>query len=204
LGNLVTKLRGVSLMTGIIGSVGLPLVVMLKGGDLPSTGMLAVGMTFCAGTIGSTVLIHYVFRPYVYELSLIPVRKCHYKKEKQSSKVADSDNADTDDGSCSSHNSAPASSTATTTKGKKDFLYKATSRSLFLNKIDTVFDVDIDVQPYKGMRPLCNFEAKGVPLYVHQEYLYNPQLRSAMMLDDGPNVRRKKKGNREPEDDDLF
>lgn len=152
-----------------------------------------MGMAFCAGTIGSTVLIHYVFHPYVYEISLIPVRKCHFKKP---------DGGDNDDGieSCSSK-SAAAPKTATTTKSK-DTLYKATSRSLFLTKVETVFDVKCDVQPYKGMRPLCNFTAKGLPLYVHPEYLFNPELRAAMKLVDGK--KKKKNAVSDKDDDDFF
>jgi len=138
LGDLVTRLRAVSLSTGIIGSVGLPLVVALKGGDLPSTGMIAVGMTFCAGTIGTTAAIHFVFAPYVYKIQRIPVRVCHYKKKEGGGEEEDKANAQPE----------PV---------PRDFLLKAVSRSVFLRQIDTVFDPSAesqDVQKYSGLRPL--------------------------------------------------
>ena len=49
----------------------------------------------------------------------------------------------------------------------KEILFKAVTRTVFLRKVEVVFDPDTDVRPHKGMRPLCNFEVKGVPLYVH-------------------------------------
>jgi len=178
LGNLVTRLRSVSLATGIIGSLGLPLAVLLKGGDLPSTGLLAVGLAFCGGTMGTTAVVHFCFRPYVYRIELIPVRKCHYPKKKTEPSSSSSD----DNPSCTGQaGDLPKDNDS---MPNKDMLYKAVSRSLFLREVETVFDAGRDVEPYSGLRPLCNFSAKGVPLYVHTEYLYGAELRRAMRLDE--------------------
>jgi len=166
LGSVVTKLRTVSLATGIIGSIGLPIVVAVKG-DLPAAGMLMMGMAFVTGTLASTAAIHFVFHPYVYSIEQIPVRKCHYQKKANPEGTQDDRTI-----SCEP-------------KKKKDVLLKAISRSLFLTQVETVFDPAADVLPYKGIRPLCNFTAKGVPLYVHPEYLYDQALRKEMNLDKG-------------------
>ena len=165
MGKVVTRLRSVSLLTGIIGSVGLPIVVAIKG-DLPSTGMLMLGMAFVTGTLASTAAIHFVFHPYVYAIEQIPVRKCHYKKKTNPKDAEETKNV------CEP-------------KKKKDVLLKAISRSLFLTQVETLFDPATDVLPYKGLRPLCNFTVKGVPLYVHPEYLYDQEMRKEMNLDKG-------------------
>jgi hypothetical protein len=51
-------------------------------------------------------------------------------------------------------------------------------KSLFLSRTDTVFDPATDVVAYKGLRPLCNLSGKkGMPMYVHPEFVYdeNPE-----------------------------
>ena len=143
LGRVVSRLRAVSLSTAIIGSVGLPVVVSLQG-TMPSSGLLIGSMFFVTGTLGSTAAIHFVFRPYVYEIHKIPVREC---------------------------------STPGVDCVNKDFLYKAITKNLFLRTHETVFDAATDLEAYKGMRPLCNWSAKGQPLYVHGEYVYDEKLR---------------------------
>jgi hypothetical protein len=168
----VTRLRTVSVVTGVIGSVGLPMFVAMKGGDLPSTGMLAIAMTFVAGSLGSTAAIYFVFSPYVYSIERIPIRKCNYKiKGVEEGEEATSGETPQE----------PAvveleEKTENQTE-KKDVLLKAITRSLFLRQTEIVFDPLTDVVPYKGYRPLCNFIAKGVPLYVHPEYVHDATLR---------------------------
>lgn len=147
LGSVVAKLRTVSLMTAIIGSTGVPCMIAIKGA-VPELGMLAVAMTFVAGSIGSTAAIHFVFSPYVYRIESIPVRQCSYQPKQERWVEMGSD--------------IPAA-----IPGKKVTLLKAWTRSLFLRSNDIVFDPEIDVEPYSGLRPLCNFRAKGLPLYVH-------------------------------------
>ena len=170
MGNVVTRLRTVTLVTGIVGSLGLPMVVALKGGDLPSTGLLAVGMTFVAGTLGSTAAIYFVFSPYVYSIERIPVRQCHY----QPSSCESDTSVNITESNCAD---------GELDKKSDDFLLKAVTRSLFLTQIDTVFDPTKDVIPYKGLRPLCNFSVKGIPMYVHTDFVYNKGMRKALDLD---------------------
>jgi hypothetical protein len=44
-------------------------------------------------------------------------------------------------------------------------------------KVETVFDPKTDVEQYSGIRPFCNFVAKGIPLYVHPELILDDELR---------------------------
>lgn len=64
-GGLVSRLRTISLLTAVAGSVGLPVVVALKG-TTPTAGFLALCLSFGTGTLASTAAIHYVFSPYVF------------------------------------------------------------------------------------------------------------------------------------------
>ena len=57
LGAVVHKLRTVSLMTGIIGSVGVPCMIAIKG-SLPDSGILVMAIAFVSATLGSTAAIH--------------------------------------------------------------------------------------------------------------------------------------------------
>jgi hypothetical protein len=219
LANVVGKLRGVSLMTAIIGAVGVPILVALKG-SIPDVGILAVASTFVTGSLGSTAAIHYIFGPYVYQLERIPVRVCRSSpqpslsslpKEEETTKpnVAveeDKQHHDTSASSLvaeteaiqqqepatvatSSATTAPAVAnlstasyggsaspqsppTTTTTPSQqqchnKPTLLKATITSVFLRPKYVIFDPTTDVVPYKGLRPMCNLLAKGIPLYVH-------------------------------------
>jgi hypothetical protein len=157
LGSVVSKLRTVSLCTALIGMTGVPCMIALKGGAIPETGILAAALLFVSGSIGSTAAIHFVFSPYVYKIEQIPIRIC------SSSTVVPSAPAETTTGNSGSNNS----STETATKSIKDTLLKAWTRTLFLRNDAVIFDPTIDVQPYQGLRPMCNFQAKGHPLYVH-------------------------------------
>lgn len=158
LGNVVGKLRSVSLLTAIVGAVGVPTMIALKGGIAAPTGILAVALTFVTGTMGSTAAIHFIFGPYIYQLERIPVRVCSSPSTTpaQQEKVPEQ-------GSSSTGVSCPAADDTTT----KPTMLKATTKTLFLQRREIVFDPITDVTPYKGLRPMCNFEAKGTPLYVH-------------------------------------
>jgi hypothetical protein len=148
-GAVVHKLRTLSLVSSVFGVVGLPTVLAIKG-TMPSTGMLIMSFMFVASTVGSTAFIHAVFSPYIYRIECIPIRVCCSAKEPDTGKEEPS-----------------TISEALSTK-KEDTLLKAVKRSLFLSDANVVFDPEQDVQPYSGFLPLCNFTAKGVPLYVHQ------------------------------------
>jgi hypothetical protein len=187
LGNVVSRLRTVSLCTGVIGTLGLPLIIAAKGGDLPSTGMLATGLLFVAGSLGSTAAIYFVFSPYAYTIESIPIRKCYYKK------------AETDESETDGDEKVVVEEKTDPAPKKKDVLLKAFTKSLFLTRKDTVFDPETDVVAYKGLRPLCNLLVKGMPMYVHPEFVYDETLRKLLNLD------AKEKPLKEEEDpDDLF
>ncbi len=182
MGGIVTRLRAVSVLSAFTGSVGLPAFCAIRGIPDVEVGILAFGMTFVAGSMVSTAAIHFVFSPYVYKIEKIPVRKCHHKK-----KAGDA----TDE----------INSMAPPTEMKEsDCLLKAVSRSLFLTSVETVFDPETDVIPYKGLHPLCNFVAKGKQLYVHPEYVHNATLRKQLQLVDPNRVEEHKKEN----PDDFF
>jgi hypothetical protein len=189
LGSVVTRLRTVSLCTGVIGTIGLPLIIAARGGDLPSSGMLATGLLFVAGSLGSTAAIYFVFSPYAYTIESVPIRKCHYEKEEST----DESETDGDEKAIVvEQNTDPAAK-------KKDVLLKAFTKSLFLTRTDTFFDPATDVVAYKGLRPLCNLMVKGMPMYVHPEFVYDETLRKLLNLD------AKEKPLKEEDDpDDLF
>jgi hypothetical protein len=152
LGSVVTKLRTVSLATALIGTAGVPSLLAIKGA-VPEVGMLAMALMFVTGSMGSTAAIHFVFAPYVYRIETIPVRQCSYQSK---------------DGEDQNDTPVPDDAEAATVVPRaKDVLLRAWTRSLFLRNREIVFDPETDVVPYSGMRPLCNFVAKGFPLYVH-------------------------------------
>jgi hypothetical protein len=185
LAKVVGKLRGVSLLTAIVGAVGVPIMVALKG-SIPDAGMLAIASTFVTGSLGSTAAIHYIFGPYVYSIERIPVRVCssaianeEEKKQKAaevvhdtsasgSKEVAEKEESNEQDetNGTTSLTSAPQICSSTSTK-QQPTLLKATIKSVFLRPHHVIFDPQTDVEPYKGLRPMCNLIAKGRPLYVH-------------------------------------
>lgn len=66
-GGLVKRLRIVTLFSTFAGTVGLPLVLWIKG-TTATGGFLALCLSFCTGTIGSTAAIHWVFSPYIFTI----------------------------------------------------------------------------------------------------------------------------------------
>jgi hypothetical protein len=180
MGGIVTRLRAVSVLSAFTGSVGLPAFCAIRGIPDVEVGILAFGMTFVAGSMVSTAAIHFVFSPYVYKIEKIPVRKCHHRKEAEDA---------TDE----------ITSMAPNEIKEADCLLKAVSRSLFLTSVETVFDPEKDVVPYKGFHPLCNFVAKGKQLYVHPEYVHNATLRKQLRLVD-PNHRMEEPKKENPDD----
>lgn len=154
LANVVGKLRGVSLMTALVGALGVPAMVALKG-TIPDAGMLAVASTFVSGSIGSTAAIHYIFGPYVYSMERIPVRVCSSK------------NATAEDSRQQMPDEETIQKNVVVDGTTKPTLLKATTKSVFLQRREIVFDPELDVEKYKGLRPMCNLIAKGTPLYVH-------------------------------------
>lgn len=156
LGSAVSKLRTVSLTTAIIGATGVPCMIAMKGA-IPEAGMLAVAMMFVTGSVGSTAAIHFVFSPYVYRIERIPIRKCHVQKQE----------GEADSEGDIARDKILAGSADITLPNAQNFLLRAWTRSLFLRHQSVVFDPEVDVETYSGLRPLCNFLVKGQPRYVH-------------------------------------
>jgi hypothetical protein len=151
-------------------------MIAIKGGTIPEAGILAAALLFVSGSMGSTAAIHFVFSPYVYKIEEIPIRFCSTIPTNSTSPCASTvnDNSDTSKSATNSEsdnsdiiNNVSSVETTTMQKRAKDTLLKAWTRTLFLQYDTTIFDPTIDVQPYKGLRPMCNFVAKGRPLYVH-------------------------------------
>jgi hypothetical protein len=66
-GSMVTRLRTVTLMTAVAGTLGLPAVVLFKG-TTPTAGFLALCLSFATTSLSTTAAIHYVFSPYVFSI----------------------------------------------------------------------------------------------------------------------------------------
>jgi hypothetical protein len=170
LGSIITRLRAVSITSSVVGTVALPVAAYLKASTVATTAGAAVAtttsvapwaflITAVVGTLSSTAAIHCVFGPYVYQITQIPIRKCH------------SQQTDTDQ---------TADQAASIPLEQKNVVLKITTKSLFLRPIDTLWDpyrnlggtADVSgVQPYRGWRPLANVMVHDIPLYIHPEYL---------------------------------
>lgn len=179
--DLALRLKVVSVTSAALGIVGIPLLITLHTGDVPPIGQLAVGGSAMLGAVGSTVAMSFVFSPYISTLERIPVRKCHATNETDetttSSLVNDEDRAG------------------------QEWLLKATTRNIAAIKVETVFDPKTDVEPYSGIRPFCNFVAKGVPMYVHPELIMDDELRIALVGEEEATPKDTKPSK---EDDDGF
>jgi hypothetical protein len=69
-GSMVTRLRTVTLLTAVAGTLGLPAVVLFKG-TVPTAGFLALCASFATTSLSTTAAIHYVFSPYVFSIERI-------------------------------------------------------------------------------------------------------------------------------------
>jgi hypothetical protein len=158
MGGLITRLKVVSITSCLISVVGLPLFIAIKNGDWPTAQQLGLGSVAFLGATGSTVGLHFVFGPYVLDMEKISVRQCHFEKEEEK-EVAVEEGIKKE--SCKSgENASP-----------KDFMLKATTRSVFGLRSEVVFNPATDVTLYEGFRPFANFCAKGVTLYAHPNLL---------------------------------
>jgi len=170
LGSVVSRLRALSLLTAVAGVVGVPAMMAIKGA-VPEIGMLATALSFVGATTASTAAVNFVFRPYIYQIQAIPVRQCSYPKKtecnpQQSDGVTVTE-TDSSDSTPQPVKKEEDDKIRPQKKRKEAYLLKAMTRTLILRQADVVFDPETDVEPYKGLRPLSNFQAKGVPLYVH-------------------------------------
>jgi hypothetical protein len=151
MGNLVTRLKRVSITSCLVGIIGLPTLIYLKNGGWPDMKQIGVGgFAFFSGA-GTTLALHFVFGPYVLELSEIPVRKCLNEGEQE------------EDGSPPQNERERAA---------QEYLLQATTRSIFGFKRNVVFDPLTDVTKFAGVRPFANFVVKDeFVLYCHPELL---------------------------------
>jgi uncharacterized protein (DUF697 family) len=154
-GFMVTRLRAASIVTGLLGGIGMPLQLYMKT-DVPME-LLAGGVSFTFMTVVSTIFIHALFHPYVESIQQVQVAPASETK----SVVTDI-----------------SQSTATS-----PVLYTATTRSPLLRRKEHVFAIDT-VTPYSGLHPMANlFVNNKTPLYVHVDALAHEELRTAMALD---------------------
>jgi hypothetical protein len=157
MGGMITRLKMVSITSCVISLVGLPMFIAIKNGDFPTAKQAALGGVAFMGAGGSTLALHFVFGPYITHIEKVPVRVCHYNKNK-----------DKED---ETHDDSDVTIERDDTPKPKDFMLKATTRSVFGWRSELVFDPAIDVTPYEGIRPFANFAAKNVTLYAHPELL---------------------------------
>jgi hypothetical protein len=131
----------------------MPLLIALHGGDVPAAGQVAVGGTACFVAIGSTLAMSFCFSPYVHTLEWIspPIKSHTDGSSEESSSAAD------------------------------PILLKATTRNIIAMKVETIFDPAKDIMPAPGSRPFCNMVAKGVPMFIHPELLYDETLRTQLL-----------------------
>lgn len=72
MGGLITRLKIVSISSCIVSLVGLPMLIFLKTGDLPTVKQLGVGGIALFGATGSTLSLHFVFGPYALSMEDVP------------------------------------------------------------------------------------------------------------------------------------
>lgn len=106
---------------------------------MPPIGQLAVGGSAMLGAVGSTVAMSFVFSPYITTLERVPIRQCHSNNDDDNDAVEPQEE-----------------------RAAQEWLLKATTRNIAAMKVETVFDPKTDVEQYHGIRPFCNFVAKGV------------------------------------------
>jgi hypothetical protein len=168
LGSTVNRLRAFSLMTALAGIIGVPIVMAFKG-VMPETASLAAALSYVTATTASTTAVNFVFRPYVYTITTVPIRQCSYPKNKTTTTTTN--DAVQETSTVTTHSEASdefmVAAVVAESRSTRETLLKAVTRTVFLRQVEVIFDPETDVQSYKGMRPLCNFEVKGVPLYVH-------------------------------------
>ena len=148
---LSLRLKRVSITTAALGVVGMPLLMALHGGDVPATGQLAVGGTAIMAAAGSTVALSFCFSPYVHKLERVVVPSGQAENKEGEENGID--------------------------YVEQKHLVKATTANILGMRVETIFDPATDVGKALGSRPFCNFTAKGLPMYVHPEMVYDDELR---------------------------
>ena len=182
--DLVTRLKIISITSCFLSVVVMPSLIFLKNGDLPTLKQTTVGGVALFGAVGSTAALHFVFGPYVTQLSWFSSsstttndQRIDKEDEGVSSAAEDAHTKpDTVDGGDNipeqSHKTTTGSATATT-------IIEATTRSVFGWSNTYQFDPLTDVTEYKGSRPFANLAIKinkndattVVPLFIHADKL---------------------------------
>ena len=175
---LTTRLKTVSIASAALGAFGIPILIHFYAGDVPAIGQYALGGTTLFAGCGSTFGVNFCFAPYVHTLERVPVRKCQGKVESK------------EEIDC---------------RPGQHHLVKATWRNFLLIRKEIIFDPRVDVSEYKGIRPFCNFMAKGIPLFIHAELLMDDELRKQLL---GEKMAKRynmpSKEVRHNDDDELF
>lgn len=148
MGDLITRLKRVSITSCLLSVVGLPMLIYLKNGTWPDVKQLGLGGFAFVSATGSTLALHFVFGPYIVELYQVP-RDVPLSDSTTTTAVTTTANHDT-----------------------SDCLYRATTRSILGLKSEILFDPMVDVTRYQGARPFANFVVKeNRVLYCHPELL---------------------------------
>jgi hypothetical protein len=152
MGDLISRLKLVSITSCVLSVGVLPALVFLKNGDLPSAQQTTLGGFAFLGAAGSTAALDFVFGPYILTMEQLEKKQKTTDDAEESSNVNDfNHDQDEDD--------------------NYPYLLKIQTRSVFGWKNTYIFDPLHDVTTYSGIRPFANFCAKGVPLYAHPELL---------------------------------
>ena len=86
-----------------------------------------------------------------------------------------------------------------------DTQVKATTANILGMRVETTFDLSKDVGKAAGSRPFCNFTAKGLPMYVHPEMVYDDDLRLQLIgKADLENLEKAKREAEKNKDDDFL
>lgn len=158
MGDLVTRLKRISITSCLVSIIGLPALIYLKNGTWPDMKQIGMGGFAFVSATGSTLALHFVFGPYVLELCEIPIRKCHTAKDGGGGGGGDEEEEQT--------------TKKEQERAAQEYLYQATTRSILGWKREIVFDPLTDVTKYAGARPFANFIAKKeFVLYCHPELL---------------------------------
>jgi hypothetical protein len=185
---MITSLKIFSLSSTVLSTVGLPVLLVYKGIDMFTGVHFGLMATTVFGACGSTLGLQWIFAPYVYTLETIPIRRVDDKMDiKQHDTTAEDP------------------SVASAISSSSPFLLKATTRSIFLTRVEHVFDPESkDVTPASraAIRPFCSFYANGKPLYIHEQMLTNnPHLSKALFVNQSEPIKVQK--NPDPDDEFL-
>ena len=86
-----------------------------------------------------------------------------------------------------------------------DTQIKATTANILGMRVETTFDPSKDVGKAAGSRPFCNFTAKGLPMYIHPEMVYDDELRLQLIGEaDLENLEKAKEAAEKNKDDDFL